>query len=277
MDASALAGLYEGGFYEKGAQRFRISLAERIMRWFRVARARKIHGLLNRPSRVLDVGCGRGFTLAALQSLGHEVHGTQLSTEALAFARESLHLAHIEPRDLLEIGYPEGWFDAITIYHVLEHMGDPIALLREAARILRPGGLLIVEVPHAGGLGARLAGRYWLGWDVPFHRFHFTRATLQRALTGVGLRAERWTFPTLEYGPALLVLSVVNMLTLSENFLFRSLSYTNTRISGDGKFRMCLHMGLAALAALPCVVLALIGSALNRGETISVHIRKVLH
>jgi len=244
------------------------------MRWFRKARARKVHRLLEGPSRILDIGCGRGFTLAALRDRGHEVHGTQLSAEAAAFARDHLSLANIEQRDLLEIGYPDGWFDAITIYHVLEHVQDPLAMLREIARILRPGGLLILEVPHAGGLWAGAFGRYWLGWDVPYHRFHFSQATLERALQEVGLSPESWSFPTLEYAPAVVTQSLLNALTGSENRLFRSLSYTCKAGSRIGGLKLGLHLSLAALGVLPCTAMAVLGSLLRRGEIISVHCRK---
>jgi SAM-dependent methyltransferase len=275
MDASAITELYAVGFYEKGAKRFRLTMADRIMRWFRKARAKKIHNLLPGPSRILDIGCGRGFTLAALQDRGHEVHGTQLSPEAAEFARNCLSLEHIEQRDLLEIGYPDGWFDAITIYHVLEHVHDPLVMVREIARILRPGGRLIVEVPHAGGAGARVLKRYWLGWDVPYHRFHFTQATLERVLAEFGLTAVSWSFPTIEYAPVVLIQSVLNALTGSENLLFRSLSYTSKGGSRLGGLRMGLELILALLIALPCAILAIIGSVCRRGEIISVQCRKV--
>ncbi len=275
LDGPALAALYGAGFYEKGARRFRLSLAERIMRGFREARARRIHSLLKGPSRILDVGCGRGFTLAALQAKGHEVHGTQLSSEAVAFAQEVLHLRHIESRDLLEIGYPEASFDMVTLYHVLEHVGDPVQVVREISRILRPGGLLIVEVPHAEGLGALVSGRYWLGWDVPYHRFHFTQATLGGLVREAGLEVEGWSFPTLEYAPTLLTQSLLNAITGTQNRLFRALSFTGGEASTiKRRLELTLHGILALILAIPCTLLTLLGTLFRRGEVISVLGRK---
>ena len=270
LDAKALTDLYSGSFYDARGQRFRLGLADRLMKSFRQGRARQIHRLLRGPSRILDVGCGRGFTMAALRDLGHEVHGTQLSAEAAAFAREVLALEGVQQKDLMEVGYPQGWFDVVTVYHVLEHLPDPHAFLREVARILRPGGLLIVEVPDAGGVCARFTGRFWLGWDVPYHRFHFTRETLGQALNSAGFTVGRWSHPWVEYGAAVVVLSLLNVATHTENKLFRTLTFTGDSASRISGIRLAGHLLAAVVLGVPGILLALAGSLAGAGEIMAV-------
>jgi Methyltransferase domain len=74
----------------------------------------------------------------------------------------------------------------ITLWHVLEHDGDPVRSLRQIAEWLRPGGLLIAEVPNAAGMIARLCGSSWLGWDLPRHLVHFAPSTLRQAAVRAG-------------------------------------------------------------------------------------------
>lgn len=275
MDAQALAALYDRGFYDPKARRFRLGIVEGLMRRFRVWRAWKLHRQLGGcPGRILDVGCGRGFTLAALQEFGHEVYGIQISPEAAAYARDQLGLTRIETRDLIDVGYPEDWFDAVTAYHVIEHLADPHAFLREIKRILRPGGQLILEVPNAAGWGARWTGRHWLGWDVPYHRFHFSMRTLDQATQSLGFQGAVWSFPWLEYGPAVMIQSLLNKVSGTENRLFRTLTFTAAKADTLSGLSLLLH-GLGALIlALPATLLAWVGASLGQGEIIAVRCRK---
>jgi SAM-dependent methyltransferase len=76
----------------------------------------------------------------------------------------------------------------VTAFHVLEHVPDPVAVLRRALAWLAPGGLLIIEVPNAGGLGAAIFGQAWSGLELPRHLSHFSPETLARAVERAGGR-----------------------------------------------------------------------------------------
>jgi len=98
--------------------------------------------------RLLDVGAGHGFFLAACQDRGWEVHGIEIARQAADFAAEVLAL-NLQRRPLDEIGYEDHFFDIITYWNVLDQLPDPLQALRESLRILRPGGALIIRVPNA--------------------------------------------------------------------------------------------------------------------------------
>ena len=96
--------------------------------------------------RLLDVGTGDGRFLATAQEAGYEVTGTEVSEAGASYARErgfEVHLGQIVDLDL-----PPGSFDVATIWHVLEHVPDPGAVLRKVHSLLRPGGILGVAVPN---------------------------------------------------------------------------------------------------------------------------------
>src|SRR5262249_10874538 len=79
-------------------------------------------------------------------------------------------------------------FDVVSAFHVLEHVPDPVAVVRRMLAWLAPGGIVIVEVPNAGGFGASLFGRAWSGLELPRHLSHFTPESLERAVAQAGGR-----------------------------------------------------------------------------------------
>jgi SAM-dependent methyltransferase len=98
--------------------------------------------------RFLDVGCATGFFLNGLrQSTGWEVHGVEFGKDAVAYARSELGLDVLEG-DLTDAGFPDEYFDYVHVNNVLEHVLDPVGLLVECHRILKPGGHFFLAVPN---------------------------------------------------------------------------------------------------------------------------------
>jgi 2-polyprenyl-3-methyl-5-hydroxy-6-metoxy-1,4-benzoquinol methylase len=112
------------------------------------------------PGRLLDVGCGPGFLLSAARARGWDVRGIDLNPWAAAHARDELGL-DVTRASLEEAGFDDAGFDAITMMDLVEHVPDPDALVREAARIVRPGGMLVILTPDAGAPVSRALGARW--------------------------------------------------------------------------------------------------------------------
>jgi SAM-dependent methyltransferase len=136
--------------------------------------------------RYLDVGCGSGGTLAVAHALGWRTAGIEVDAAAAEHARPFADELHVG--DAFGAPFAPGRFDVVSAFHVLEHVPDPVALLRRMLDWLAPGGLLIVEVPNVGGLGAALFGRAWSGLELPRHLSHFTPASLEQAVERAGGR-----------------------------------------------------------------------------------------
>lgn len=122
--------------------------------------------------RLLDVGCGNGWTMEALQRLGWQCEGVDFDPLAVKVAqsrRLKVRLGTPEAQ-----GYPDETFDAVIMSHVIEHVPRPEDFLGECCRILKPGGQLTVLTPNAASLGHRVFGDSWLYLDPPRHLHVFT-------------------------------------------------------------------------------------------------------
>lgn len=116
--------------------------------------------------RALDVGCGAGNNLVALQELGWDVSGVDASEVAVAQARARFG-ERVRLGDLASMHYPDRTFDTVLFSHVLEHLHGPVSLLKEVWRILDWDGRVVILCPNAGGLEAKLFGRWWFPWELP--------------------------------------------------------------------------------------------------------------
>lgn len=123
--------------------------------------------------RVLEIGCGNGHLLTRLEHLGWQVEGLEPDPKAAAIAvSRGLRITNSE---FTEQTFAPGTFDAIVMSHVIEHIGDPVTLLRRCRKILKPGGVLVMLTPNLNAPGHRWFGRDWLHLDPPRHLNLFTR------------------------------------------------------------------------------------------------------
>ena len=136
--------------------------------------------------RLLDVGCGNGEYMDRMRQLGWDVVGVEPDGRAVSVAREGLGLEVFEGT-LEGAKFPHDYFNAITMNHVIEHACDPIGLLKECRRILKPGGKLVVITPNIQSLGQRMFKDAWLHWDPPRHLFLLALHSLRLCSVRSGL------------------------------------------------------------------------------------------
>lgn len=136
--------------------------------------------------RLLDVGCATGVFLNEMRDHGDwELYGVEPVASAATFARQHSGV-RIFQGTLLEVAYPDGFFDVVTMWDVLEHVADPRIYLHEIHRILKPGGWVLIKVPDPWCWEARLFGSFWIGYDAPRHLFGFPRPALAHQLGILG-------------------------------------------------------------------------------------------
>lgn len=141
------------------------------------------------PGRLLDVGTGNSPFLPVMERLGWQVEGTEIDQQ-LASELSARKRIEVFAGELEDAGYDDGAFDAVTVIGVLEHVPDPVRLLQEARRILRPEGVLGLWCFNRS-LEARLLRGSWLGFDAPRHLYSFSRPVLQHMLEKSGFKVLR--------------------------------------------------------------------------------------
>jgi SAM-dependent methyltransferase len=170
---------------------------------------------------VLEVGCGPGLMLAAFRRRGWRVFGIERNEAAGETARQILGPDTVATS---LAGLPaDARFDLIVLFQVLEHIGEPVALLREYAKRLAPGGLLIANVPNFSSWQSRFAGSKWMHLDVPRHLVHYTPESMRHTLNCAGLTLSALGFTSFEHDPYGWVESTISRVTGRTNTLTRFL------------------------------------------------------
>jgi SAM-dependent methyltransferase len=139
--------------------------------------------------RLLDVGCGDGRQLALMRDLGWTAEGVDFDAKAVAAARA--RGLHVRVGSLADQHFPDGSFDAVTLSHVIEHVHEPLRLLQEIRRVLKPEGHLVVLTPNAAGMGRRLYGAAWRGLEPPRHLTVFSPRSLRLLFRQAGFAEAR--------------------------------------------------------------------------------------
>ena len=134
--------------------------------------------------RLLDVGTAAGSFLHIAAQRGWDVQGCEPNRWLCEWGRKRYGL-DIREGTIFDQRYPDGSFDVVTLWDVLEHTPDPLGLLQECGRVLKVGGLLVVNYPDIGSWVARLMGRRWV-FLLSVHLYYFTRQTMTRLLDRAG-------------------------------------------------------------------------------------------
>ena len=264
-DPAAIQSFYPPTHYGSGGPRYH-PLIEQVAIWFRRRRAAWIAGM-HAPGSVLEVGCGHGYLLAALRDRGWTVQGIELHEASAAYGRGMLGLP-IRVGELEALRFPAASFDVVIFWHSFEHLPDPLASMRETARILKPGGLVVVAVPNASSWQARWAGPHWFHWELPRHLYHYDVATLSGLLARTGLEVAATSHANWEQNPFGWAQSALNRFGFPRNGFFSSLW------AAPETSRSAMNRLLERLAAGPMLLagfaLAALETLCARGGTVTV-------
>lgn len=150
---------------------------------FRQQGQRLLEQLPQTPTSIFDFGCGSGQFTQVLSSLlpSADVKGSDFHD----LPPSGLGTVDYVPMDRLSEEAQR--HDLVMAMHVLEHDDDTARLLSQVVALAKPGGTVVIEVPHIDCVWARILGKKWDAWYVPFHRVHFSRSSLQQVVEASGL------------------------------------------------------------------------------------------
>lgn len=224
----------------KAAQRMQLAsqrgVSSFVLRQLYRFRGAPFAHFFGRTGDLLDIGCGNGHFCVRMQQLGWTPHAHDIYESACVLARR-----HQIPYTICDV--PElpdrlsKRFDVVTSWHVLEHMLDPKSFGAAAYSLLKPGGEVVVEVPHLNAMERELFKKDWWLWMAPIHVNHFTKEAICRLLEDAGFEDIRYR-------------------TFGSHFA-HSLTSTPSWVKKP------LHVGLATVQSL-----------LNRGSVLRVWARK---
>jgi SAM-dependent methyltransferase len=185
-DERALSRLYRTTYYSSPGDDSSKSAAL----WNeRLAAIERVHP----PGKVLDVGCGRGQFISAAREHDWDAWGLEVTTDAIENLPKRIR-PWVAVGRLESPPFAEEFFDALTLFDVIEHVRQPVEFLRHCHRLLKPDGTLIITTPNAATLKARIKGRYWkyFKFDRYLHLYHFTPPTIGLALQGADFEVAAW-------------------------------------------------------------------------------------
>lgn len=141
-----------------------------------------------KDGKLLDVGCGFGLFLEMAKEAGFKVYGVEMEKETVKAVQEKFGLKNIYQKNIKEIGFPERYFDVITLFDILEHLENPEVILKELKKLLKPNGVLVVQSPNIKSIMFKLTKEKWNWLLFPNHLYHFTPKSLASLLNDSGYK-----------------------------------------------------------------------------------------
>lgn len=142
-----------------------------------------------RSGNILDVGCGTGAFLYSMRRAGWKVTGLEPDAAARARAKQLYKIESFPSPELYHLS--DGAYDAVTLWHVLEHVHELHAYIGQLKKLLAHNGRLFVAVPNYTSHDAELYKEYWAAYDVPRHLYHFSPQSMEKLMDMHNLKVKK--------------------------------------------------------------------------------------
>jgi SAM-dependent methyltransferase len=140
----------------------------------------------NSKGKLLDIGCGTGDFLVEAKNQGWSILGFEPNSDAKRLAANK---GVLFTDDIFTL--PENTFDAVTMWHVLEHVPNLQEYITNLKRIIKPNGTIIIAVPNYKSYDAKYYNRFWAAYDVPRHLWHFSKNSIKRLFSDVDIELKK--------------------------------------------------------------------------------------
>lgn len=267
-----LARAYDSSYYGTKEEKFSSPGIEKVLDKFRMGRAKRLHKALKGQGNVLDIGCGNGRFLKYLSSLGnYRIYGTELDGNSAKRA-QSIENLTLKVGVLEEDDFPEHSFDAITLFHVFEHLTDPSSMLAIIAKILKPDGILVMSFPNIASNQSLWFKGDWLHLDPPRHLFYFSPEDFETIMKKEGFVIEKKHFRSMEQNPFGMTQSILNKIIVKRDVLFESMKGNHSYVEEYVGFSLFMQK-LFFLCTFPLFAIADLFAG-NKGASVEFILRK---
>jgi len=135
---------------------------------------------------ILDIGCGTGAFLNNMQQADWKITGLEPDENAIKTANSLYNIFPKNPDELFSL--PSNNFDAITMWHVLEHVHQLQEYIEQLKNLIKPDGVIFIAVPNYQSFDAEVYGAHWAAYDVPRHLYHFSPKSMEKLVSLHGLK-----------------------------------------------------------------------------------------
>jgi SAM-dependent methyltransferase len=254
-----LARAYDTSYYGEGdTEKFNSSLVVKFIDRMSKRRALRFAAYLPAGGRIMDVGCGNGRFLEHLHGLRKkfDLNGIEVNAKAALRASERLKSkAWIHTVTDLETFFGKNAFHGISYIHVFEHIDNPVVVMNQLKKVIRPDGVVMIVIPNIESRQAKRFGSHWLHLDPPRH-IHFYPPKLlcsEMEKRGFTLIREKYSDP--EQNPYGAVQSMLNRMLKKRDVLFERLKGNHQYAPEYKKFHVLL-MKLFLLLTWPVFLLS---------------------
>ena len=229
-----LSEAYSESYYGEKEEKFK-GIFEKAMDYFRRKRALFITKKLQKNASVLDIGCGNGRFLSSLLKYGNfKLFGVELegnSAKRAARIKEiNLKVGTLEQND-----FPELSLDAVSMFHVFEHLTQPKETLEIISKILKKDGLFVVSFPNIDSWQSNFFKGKWLHLDPPRHLFFFSPKDFKNLMIKMGFELVHENYSSIEQNPYGMIQSILNLFCKKREVLFERLKGNNQYAKEYGK------------------------------------------
>lgn len=135
--------------------------------------------------KILDIGCFTGDFLVLMKEAGADVYGLELQRDAVKIANKKLN-GRVKIADVMTDVFPKTRFDVITLLGIVEHVTNPVKLIKRSTALLKKGGILMIQTPNSSSLLSRLTRQLWPPYEPVEHVHLFSRKSLTNVLRDLG-------------------------------------------------------------------------------------------
>jgi SAM-dependent methyltransferase len=265
---------YDESYYGEGEEKFKEGLIEKVLNYFRKQRACLVAGLIGNKGKVLDIGCGNGRFLQYVKEKGEiDIYGIEMEGGS-ANRAEKVAGIKLKKGILEKSDFSPETFDAVTLFHVFEHLTYPSGYLDIITTILKPGGVAVFSFPNINSFQAKLFRGKWLHLDPPRHLFFFSPEDFINIMNKYGFDLIKEKHFNPEYNPFGFQQSLLNCIYKKRELLYESLKGNKAYTKEYSKINLWLQNLFFKISAPLFVLSDVFESMARKGATVEFVFKK---
>ena len=274
-DKDRLNEIYDDSYYGEQEEKFSSSNVEKTLDFFRKHRAKRLSSFLRDNNNILDVGCGNGRFLMFLQEKGkYFIFGTELEGKAVKRA-SGIPGLKLKTGPLEKNDFNQDFFSAVTMFHVFEHLNNPMEVLKIISDIIKDDGIFMVSFPNISSIQSKLFKGKWLHLDPPRHLFYFAPGDFIKLMSSYGFKLIRYKTFSVEMNPFGMVQSILNCLFSKRDVLFERMKGNYKYGSNYSRLNIIFQKLFLAIGFPLFVVTDFLASLFKKGATVEYIFRKL--